>query len=131
MPRGIFNWTYRDVTRFLKKHDFYHDRTSGSHHIYERILDDHVYTVVVPFHGNKGVIRPGTFKSIVAQSGIPLKEWLALGTNLRGTLRHVTYLLQVSACTKRLTGTTRQKNESLKKKAPLLWYDHSYNRKVR
>lgn len=77
MPRGIFNWTYADVSRFLKKHDFSHERTSGSHHIYVRELDDVVYTVVVPFHGRKSVIRPGTFKSIVRQSGIPLEEWLA------------------------------------------------------
>ena len=26
---------------------------------------------------------------------------------------------------------TSQENESLKKKAPLLWYDHSYKREVR
>lgn len=77
MPRGIFNWTYSDVARFLKKHGFSHIRTSGSHHIYIRDTDETVYTVVVPFHGRKGVIRPGTFKSIVAQSGIDLSEWVS------------------------------------------------------
>ena len=77
MPRGIHNWTYADVARFLKKHDFTLHRTKGSHHIFVRDTDDVVWTVVVPYHGRKGVIKPGTFKSIVAQSGIPLEEWVA------------------------------------------------------
>jgi predicted RNA binding protein YcfA (HicA-like mRNA interferase family) len=76
MPRGIFNWTYADVVRFLKKHDFVHERTSGSHHTFARRVGDVTWRVTVPFHGRGGAIKPKTFKSIVSQSGIPLDEWL-------------------------------------------------------
>jgi len=77
MPRGLFNWTYADVSKFLKKNGFYHKRTKGSHHVYERNTDDDRHTVVVPFHGKKGVIKPKTLKSIIVYSGIPQEEWLA------------------------------------------------------
>ena len=77
MPRGVFNWTYADVARFLKKNDFVHERTSGSNHIYARRTEEGTRRVTVPFHRRKGTIKPRTFKSIVKQSGIPLEEWLA------------------------------------------------------
>jgi predicted RNA binding protein YcfA (HicA-like mRNA interferase family) len=78
MPRGINNWTFREVTGFLKKRGFVLDRTRGSHHtfVYES-LDGAVFTVVVPYHGRNHAIHPRTFKSIVTHSGIPLEDWLA------------------------------------------------------
>ena len=65
-----------EVSRFLIKRNFYHKRTSGSHHIYECVLGDEVFTVIVPYHDRKGVVKPGTMKSIISQSGIPQEEWL-------------------------------------------------------
>jgi predicted RNA binding protein YcfA (HicA-like mRNA interferase family) len=74
MPNGVFNWTFRDVVKVLKAHGFGFVGSEGSHHHYVGEAGGAKRLVQVAFHG-QSTIKPRTFKSIVAQSGIPLKEW--------------------------------------------------------
>ena len=75
MPRGLYNWTFREIVNFLKDHDFSHTHTEGSHFYYSKITSVGHFLVQVPFHGKKS-IKPRTLKAIVRQSGISIKEWL-------------------------------------------------------
>jgi predicted RNA binding protein YcfA (HicA-like mRNA interferase family) len=74
MTKGVFNWSFGDVVGFLKARGFRHLDTSASHYHYTAVIGGATRLVQVPFHG-RSVIKPRTFKSIVAQSGVPLKEW--------------------------------------------------------
>jgi len=76
MPHGIKNWTFKDVEKFLKQHNFVLDHIEGSHHFYI-LLDNDSISVCVPFHGNKS-ISPRTMKGIISQSGIDKKTWLKI-----------------------------------------------------
>lgn len=74
MPKGLNNWTSGSVIRFLKKHGFVQSHIRGSHFYYtlgkKRL-------VCVPVHSKSGIIKTGTMKGIVVQSGIPESEWRA------------------------------------------------------
>ena len=74
MSKGVFNWTFSDVVKFLKSKGFRHIDTAGSHYHYMAVIGGVTRLVQVPFHGQTA-IKPRTFKSIVAQSGIPMKDW--------------------------------------------------------
>jgi predicted RNA binding protein YcfA (HicA-like mRNA interferase family) len=74
MTRGVFNWTYRDVVDVLKKHGFWLNDISSSHHFYIRFEHGRFYQASVPFHGKK-TIKPKTMKSIIAQSGLSKEDW--------------------------------------------------------
>ena len=76
MPRGYFNWTFSDVVRFLRDHDFRHNHTEGSHHFYVGKYDGILRQVCVQFHGKKA-LKPRTLKGIILQSGIPKEKWKA------------------------------------------------------
>ena len=75
MTRGIFNWNFNDVVRFLKDRDFSLGHIEGSHYFYIGKVDGISRQVCVPFHGTKA-FKPQTFKGIIVQSGIAQKEWL-------------------------------------------------------
>lgn len=75
MTRGVFNWTFNDVVRFLRDHNFTHNHTEGSHHYYVGHAGGQFRQVSVQFHGTKA-IKPRTLKSIITQSGIPKEEWM-------------------------------------------------------
>ncbi len=74
MPRGIFNWTFAEVDKFLKDRGFRVNHTKGSHYYYHGTSNGELRIVCVPFHGHKS-INPRTMKSIIAQSGISYEEW--------------------------------------------------------
>lgn len=74
MPKGIRNWTYRDVKEFLIKHNFQYHYANGSHHYYVGHIR-HIRIVTVPFHGKNKSIKPRTMNSIITQSGIEKSEW--------------------------------------------------------
>ena len=74
MTKGVFNWTFNDVVKFLKSNGFRHIGTTASHYHYTAVIGGMTRLVQVPFHGQTA-IKPRTLKSIVAQSGIPMKEW--------------------------------------------------------
>ena len=75
MARGLNNWGFADVKRFLNDHHFQHSHTEGSHYYYVGAYGGVTRQVSVPFHGSKA-IHPKTMKSIVRQSGIPQEKWL-------------------------------------------------------
>jgi predicted RNA binding protein YcfA (HicA-like mRNA interferase family) len=75
MPRGVFNWTFNDVVRFLKDYNFSLNHVEGSHYFYVGSCGGIFRQVCVPFHG-KRTIDPRTLKGIINQSGIPKEKWL-------------------------------------------------------
>jgi len=76
MPRGVFNWTFKDVDSFLREHRFVWNHTEGSHRFYVGSYKGFFRQVCVPFHGKNTRIDPRTLKGIIRQSGIPKEEWL-------------------------------------------------------
>ncbi|MDQ5954879.1 MAG: hypothetical protein QG583_807 [Patescibacteria group bacterium] len=75
MPKGIHNWRFVDVKRFLSDYNFNISHIKGSHYFYIGSVKGTMHQVCVPFHGNKA-IHPKTMKSIINQSGIALKIWI-------------------------------------------------------
>ena len=74
MGRGLNNWTFNDVVRFLRARGFEFKRSHGSHHYYHFFYNGKNRVVTVAFHSKSIDIRD--MKSIVRQSGIPQEEWL-------------------------------------------------------
>lgn len=74
MPRGVFNWTFDDVARFLRDRKFRLNHVEGSHYYYVGSTGGKARQVAIPFHGQK-TLKPRTMKGIIAQSGIPQNEW--------------------------------------------------------
>lgn len=75
MPRGLYNWTFKDIVNFLRNNNFKYTHTEGSHFYYFKKTVNKDYLVQVPFHGNKSV-KPKTLKGIIKQSGISKVKWL-------------------------------------------------------
>lgn len=75
MPRGINNWTYNDVSGFLRKEGFSLSHQRGSHYYFSGFKNGRARMVTVPYHGNQS-IKPKTMSGIILQSGIDKKEWL-------------------------------------------------------
>ena len=75
MPRGLYNWTFKDVTNYLKAKGFILGHIKGSHYFYEGIIDGIQRQVCVPCHASI-IISPDTIQSIIKQSGIPKKNWI-------------------------------------------------------
>ncbi len=75
MPKGLNNWTFSEVTKFLKENYFILNHVEGSHYFYVGTQNKIFRQVCVPFHGAKS-IHPKTMKSIVTQSGISKDQWL-------------------------------------------------------
>ena len=76
MPRGVFNWTFKDVEKFLRDHGFSLIRIEASHHHFLRVSKGKSFMVQVQFHGNNVALKPRTLNGIILQSGISKKEWL-------------------------------------------------------
>ncbi|NQU82886.1 MAG: type II toxin-antitoxin system HicA family toxin [Parcubacteria group bacterium] len=72
MSRRLFNWTFTDVEKFLRKKGFWLGNVEGSHYYY---VDSKSHIVQVPFHGSKS-LKPKTLKGMIRQSGIPQDIWL-------------------------------------------------------
>jgi len=75
MTRGVFNWNFYDVEKFLKNNGFRLNHIEGSHHYYTKWNDGALRQVCIPFHGSKS-LKPRTLKGIIVQSGIIKDEWL-------------------------------------------------------
>ena len=75
MPRGLDNWSFRDVKNFLAEWGFRLNHIEGSHYYYVGSYEGIIRQVSIPFHGSKA-IHPKTMRSIVRQSGIPQEEWV-------------------------------------------------------
>jgi predicted RNA binding protein YcfA (HicA-like mRNA interferase family) len=74
MPRGLFNWTFKDIEKFLKANGFVYKYTNGSHYYFQGIYKGSIRVVCVPFHG-KNTIKPRTVKGIILQSGVDKDTW--------------------------------------------------------
>jgi predicted RNA binding protein YcfA (HicA-like mRNA interferase family) len=74
MPRGLYNWNFANIQKFLKSHGFVHHSTKGSHFHYKKVTPERSYLVIVAYHGTK-IIPRGTMNSIIRQSGIDKKNW--------------------------------------------------------
>jgi len=72
MPKRLFNWTFTDVEKFLRKNGFSLGNVKGSHYYY---VGSKSRIVQVPFHGSKA-LKPRTLKGIIRQSGISQDIWL-------------------------------------------------------
>jgi len=80
MANGIRNWSYRDITRFLKDHNFYlSHQLGGSHEAWVRIENDKEFVVNV--NKTKSSYPPLTMKTMISQSGIDEKEWRKWGSS--------------------------------------------------
>jgi predicted RNA binding protein YcfA (HicA-like mRNA interferase family) len=75
MPKKVFNWTFSETERFLRKHNFTYSHSKGSHRYYIGHYGGQPRIVQVPFHGSK-TFKPRTLKGIIKQSGIPQNIWL-------------------------------------------------------
>lgn len=74
MPKGLNNWTYKDVIDFLREKEFYFSKEKdGSHEVW--ISKDKASTVDINFiQGNESYpIR--TLETMIRQSNIDKKEW--------------------------------------------------------
>ena len=73
MPRGLFNWTYRDVIDFISENGFiFYKQREGSH---EYWINESTKAVVdINFHGQKS-FRPRTFETMIRQSKVSKKVW--------------------------------------------------------
>ena len=74
MPRGLHNWTFRNVKKFLTKNGFKIIHVLGSHYYFFKKENCIEFMPQVPFHTSKS-IYPKTMETIIRKSGIPRKEW--------------------------------------------------------
>jgi hypothetical protein len=77
MPRKLRNWTYRDVTTFLKQHGFeYQKPLKGSHQAWFRKGVNGEPDRRVELHLPQDSYLPKAMKRIIRQSGIEEAEWV-------------------------------------------------------
>lgn len=74
MPRGLSNWSYKDVINFLKFHGFsFSNPKEGSHEAWISSGKDKI--VEINFIKNSQSYPELTLKTMIRQSGIDQKEW--------------------------------------------------------
>ena len=72
MPKGLNNWTYRDVTRFLKESGFaFHEEKAGSHEAWA----NEETTAVVEVNFTHGSYPVRTLETMIRQSKMDKKDW--------------------------------------------------------
>lgn len=78
MPRGIRNWTYKNVADFLKQHFFKLVNIDGSHHYYKGYVDGKEKLTDIQRHESKSIL-PRTLECTIHKSGIPKNIWKKWG----------------------------------------------------
>jgi hypothetical protein len=77
--RGLHNWTYREVTAFLKESGFHFlEHLPGSHERWAKAGEngsDDIWVEVNFIHGNKSYPIK-TLKMMIWQSRIPQEKWI-------------------------------------------------------
>lgn len=74
MPRGISNWTYKDVVAFLKDHGFsFYKTLLGSHE--QWLSENGKYIVDVNFIQGNESYPERTLESMIRDSGLAKKAW--------------------------------------------------------
>jgi predicted RNA binding protein YcfA (HicA-like mRNA interferase family) len=80
MPRRLRNWTYRDVTTFLKEHGFeFQQSLKGSHQGWVKPGETDEPNRRVEVHIPRDSYQPKTLKSMIRQSGIDEAKWIKWG----------------------------------------------------
>ena len=65
--------TFARVVEVLKRNGWIPVRTNGSHHTFHK--PGIIMIVTVPYHGRNALLKIGTLKSIIRQTGIPEEEF--------------------------------------------------------
>jgi len=77
MTRRLYNWSYRDVTEFLKENGFsFFKELEGSHEAWIKHGEDNVPDRIVEVNFTHGSYPPRTLKTMIRQSGIVQDEWI-------------------------------------------------------
>lgn len=77
MARGLRNWNYKDVIKFLKRNDFrFYKEKMGSHEAWIRTNESGTPFIVEvnKLRGGK-TYPPRTLETMIRQSGITKKKW--------------------------------------------------------
>jgi len=73
MPNGLRNWTYKDLSKFLRKHKFSIDyKKKGSHEFWVNQEQTHIINV----NRTNKTYPIKTLETMISQSGISKNEWL-------------------------------------------------------
>ena len=76
MTNRLYNWTYRDVTDFLKENGFgYCGPLKGSHESWVKLGDNGEPDRIVEVNFARRSYAPKTLKIMIRQSGIGQNEW--------------------------------------------------------
>jgi len=76
MPRRLRNWSYKDVTDFLRENGFsFYKELKGSHQAWIKRGIDGERDTVVELNFTHRPYPQGTLKMIIRQSGIEKGEW--------------------------------------------------------
>ncbi len=78
--RNLWNWTYPDVTDFLRKHGFsFHRQIGGSHQYWRKPPNEETGTpeILVELNFTHRSYPISTLKLILLQSRIPKGVWIA------------------------------------------------------
>ena len=74
MPNGLKNWTYKDLTKFLKDNGFvFSHQKDGSHEAY--IAETDKIIRVVDVNKTKKSYPLRTLETMIRQSGLDKKAW--------------------------------------------------------
>jgi len=78
MPRRLRNWSYREVTDFLREKGFrFHRELGGSHQAWIRRGLENEPDTILEINFTRRSYPLGTLKTIIRQSGIDEREWRA------------------------------------------------------
>lgn len=78
MPNGLNNWSYKDVSKFLKRNGFvFYRELKGSHEAWVKKAqkDEGSKDYVVNVHKEKSSFGLNTIKTMIRSSGISEKVW--------------------------------------------------------
>lgn len=77
MARRLHNWSYENVTDFLKENGLnFYKEVGGSHQAWIKRGQDKGPDRIVGMHFTRGSYRVKTMKRMILQSGINESEWL-------------------------------------------------------
>ena len=76
MPHGLRNWTYKDVIKFLRAHDFvFSEELEGSHEAWIKTSSNPPAVVEVDFKKGSHSYPPKTLETLIRQSCLEKKGW--------------------------------------------------------
>ncbi len=77
MARRLHNWSYRELTGFLKKNGFtFFKELGGSHQAWIKRGEDGNSDKIVGLHFTHSTYSIGTMKRMIRESGIEERLWI-------------------------------------------------------